>query len=99
VRHVRLALFVLGAVLLGALVLRNDPAAILASVVQLSWRLLIVACFPIALSVVCETLGWRFAFADDRVPFRALLAAQLAGESFNATTAATRSRPSGSSRR
>src|SRR5260370_25906662 len=33
-----------------------------------------------------DTLGWRFAFQRDAVPFRSLLAARLAGEAFNMTT-------------
>jgi len=33
-----------------------------------------------------DTLGWRFAFRRDAVPFRSLFAARLAGEAFNMTT-------------
>ncbi len=68
------------------LVAENDPRAILASIVQLSWRLAIVLCFPVALVMVFDTLGWRFAFLRDGVAFRRLLTARLAGEAFNLAT-------------
>lgn len=68
------------------LVAENDPRAILASIVQLSWRLAIVLCFPVALVMVFDTLGWRFAFLRDGVAFRTLLVARLAGEAFNLAT-------------
>jgi uncharacterized membrane protein YbhN (UPF0104 family) len=42
--------------------------------------------FPFAVIVAADTLGWRFAFARDAVPFHALLTARLAGEAFNTTT-------------
>jgi len=65
---------------------RNDPEAILHSIRQLSWRLLIVIAFPFTIVNVLDTLGWRFAFRRDRVPFGALFSARLAGEAFNLTT-------------
>jgi uncharacterized protein (TIRG00374 family) len=68
------------------LVAKNDPRAILASIAQLSWRLAIVLCFPAALVVAFDTLGWRFAFLRDGPAFRTLLAARLAGEAFNLVT-------------
>ncbi|MBI2159505.1 MAG: flippase-like domain-containing protein [Candidatus Rokubacteria bacterium] len=65
---------------------RNDPAAILASIAELSWRLAVVLCFPVTLVMLFDTLGWRFAFLRDGVGFRTLVTARLAGEAFNATT-------------
>ena len=38
---------------------------------------------------ICDALGWRSAFRRVGVPFGALLSARLAGEAFNATTAAS----------
>jgi len=73
-------------VLLAALVAQNDPAAILASIAELSWRLAIVLCFPVTLVMVFDTLGWRFAFLRDGVAFRTLVTARLAGEAFNVAT-------------
>lgn len=75
-----------GAVLLAILVWQNDPASLFASIRQLSWRLLIVIAFPFTLVNVLDTLGWRFAFRRDDVPFSALFSARLAGEAFNLTT-------------
>jgi putative membrane protein len=77
---------VLGVGLLAVLVATNDPAAILASIVQLSWRLAIVLCFPVVLVMVLDTLGWRFAFLESSVAFRTLLGVRLAGEAFNLAT-------------
>ena len=85
-RTARMLLLVSGATLLAILVWRNDPEAILHSVRQLSWRVLIVIVFPFTLVNVLDTLGWRFAFRSDRVPFGALFSARLAGEAFNLTT-------------
>jgi putative membrane protein len=85
-RTARTLLLLCGAALLAMLVWHNDPEAILHSIRQLSWRLLIVIAFPFTLINVFDTLGWRFAFRTDRVPFGALFSARLAGEAFNLTT-------------
>ena len=85
-RTARLLLLVCGAALLAILVWRNDPEAILHSIRQLGWRILIVIAFPFTIVNVLDTLGWRFAFRSDRVPFGALFSARLAGEAFNLTT-------------
>ena len=53
--------------MLGLVVADNDPAAIVASIARLHWRLAIVLCFPIVLVTLFDTLGWRFAFPRDRV--------------------------------
>jgi putative membrane protein len=82
----RILLLALGLAFLGALVAHNDPARILASIQQLSWRLGILVSFPAVLVIVLDTLGWRFAFLEDRVPFSTLLWTRLAGEAFNITT-------------
>jgi uncharacterized protein (TIRG00374 family) len=82
----RLALLGLGAALVGYLVWRNDPSALLHSVAQLSWRLLIVLAFPFVVVNLLDSLGWRFAFRGARVPLRTLFSVRLAGEAFNLTT-------------
>ena len=69
------------------LVAQNDPAAIVGSIADLSWRLAVILCFPVALVTVFDTLGWRYAFLR-KVGFRALYASRLAGEAFNLTTPA-----------
>src|SRR5256885_15436357 len=85
-RTARMLMLVSGATLLAILVWRNDPEAIRHSIRQLGWRILIVIAFPFTLVNVFDTLGWRFAFRSDRVPFGALFSARLAGEAFNLTT-------------
>ncbi len=52
----------------------------------LGWRSLLV-CLPFALIMAVDTLGWRYAFAYDRVPFLRLVAARIAGEAVNVLTA------------
>jgi uncharacterized protein (TIRG00374 family) len=79
---------VLGVALLAVLVAQNDPAAIVGSIADLSWRLAVVLCFPVTLVTVFDTLGWRFAFRRDGARFGALYASRLAGEAFNMTTPA-----------
>jgi glycosyltransferase 2 family protein len=69
------------------LVAQNDPAAIVGSIADLSWRLAVILCFPAVLVAVFDTLGWRFAFLRE-VGFRVLFASRLAGEAFNLTTPA-----------
>src|SRR5882724_11241562 len=85
-RTARLLLLISGATLLAILVSQNDPEAILHSIRQLGWRILIAIAFPFTIVNVLDTLGWRFAFRSDRVPFGALFSARLAGEAFNLTT-------------
>src|SRR5882724_5697711 len=85
-RTARLLLLISGATLLAILVSQNDPEAILHSIRQLGWRILIVIAFPFTIVNVLDTLGWRFAFRRDLVPFGALFSARLAGEAFNLTT-------------
>ncbi len=76
----------LGVALLAALVAQNDPAVVLASIADLHWRLGVVLFFPAVLVALFDTLGWRYAFLREAVPFRALAWARLAGEAFNMTT-------------
>jgi len=53
----RVLLLVLGVVFLGVLVATNDPAAILAAITGLSWRLAVVAVFPFVLVTTFDTLA------------------------------------------
>jgi uncharacterized protein (TIRG00374 family) len=85
-RYVRTLLLAAGVALLAVLVLQNGPAAVLASIARVSWGLAVLVVFPVALVMFFDTLGWRFAFADDRVPFRTLVVTRLAGEAFNMVT-------------
>jgi uncharacterized protein (TIRG00374 family) len=85
-RLVRLGLLVCGAALFLWLLATIGPGTVVQAFAELSWRLLIILVFPFGLTTLLDTLGWRYAFRRDTVPFRALLAARLAGEAFNLTT-------------
>ena len=85
-RSVRALLLMLGTVLFAALLIRVGPEAVASLLAQLSWYLTLIVVFPYGLMTTLDTLGWRFAFQRDAVPFRSLLAARLAGEAFNMTT-------------
>jgi len=85
-RLVRLGLLVCGAALFVWLLATIGPGAVVQAFAELSWRLLIILVFPFGLTTLLDTLGWRYAFRRDTVPFRALLASRLAGEAFNLTT-------------
>ena len=85
-RLVRLGLLVCGAALFVWLLATIGPGSVVQAFAELSWRLLIILVFPFGITALFDTLGWRYAFRRDTVPFRALLASRLAGEAFNLTT-------------
>ncbi len=85
-RVVRFLLLASGVVLFAALLINIGPGAVVQSFAHLSWSLLLILWFPFVLVTLFDTLGWRYAFSRDRVPFRALLSTRMAGEAFNATT-------------
>ena len=64
----------------------GSDEALTATARALGWRSLLV-CLPFALIMAVDTLGWRYAFAYDRVPFLRLVAARIAGEAVNVMTA------------
>ncbi len=64
----------------------GSDEALTATARALGWRSLLV-CLPFALIMSVDTLGWRYAFAYDRVPFLRLVAARIAGEAVNVLTA------------
>jgi hypothetical protein len=86
-RLVRPILFVAGAVLLAYLIVRIGTEPIAEALARLTWWQFALVCLPHALIAVVDTLGWRYAFAQDRVPFSALLGARIAGEAVNLVTA------------
>ena len=85
-RLVRLGLLVCGAALFVWLLATIGPGTVVQAFAELSWRLLIIFVFPFGVTTLLDTLGWHYAFRRNAVPFRALLAARLAGEAFNLTT-------------
>jgi putative membrane protein len=86
VSWLRLVLLGLGVALLIGLVVGHDPAAVFASLRELSWRFVVILLFPAVPVMILDTLGWRYAFMHDRVPFVTLLRTRLVGEAFNLVT-------------
>ncbi len=70
----------------GYLVYRVGPSTIFDTISALSWRVVIVMCFPYALTSTLDSAAWRFAFPDRIPPFPKLWTARLAGEAVNYTT-------------
>ncbi len=86
-RFVKPLLFVAGAVLLAVLIRRVGAEPILATLRALAWWQFVLVCLPHGVILAVDTLGWRFAFAQDRAPFWRLYGARLAGEALNVVTA------------
>ncbi len=74
------------AILAVLIVLVGKEQTLAATARALGWQSLLV-CLPFALIMAVDTLGWRYAFAYDRVPFLRLVAARMAGEALNVMTA------------
>lgn len=87
VRFVKPLLLVAGALFLVFLVHRVGAEPILRTLRRLHWWQAVLICLPYGAIMAVDTLGWRFAFARDRVPFSRLCAARLAGEALNVVTA------------
>ena len=86
-RTLKTVLLVLGAVVLGVLVYRVGTEPILETLHRLTWWQFALICLPYAAIMAVDTLGWRFAFARDRAPFRRLYGARVVGEALNIATA------------
>lgn len=86
-RTVKRLLLLAGAVLVVVLVHRTGADAIVAALDRLRWWQFALVCLPYGLITFLDTLGWRFAFRDSRVPFLRLAGARLAGEALNLVTA------------
>jgi glycosyltransferase 2 family protein len=87
VRVFRSLSIVIGLAILAILVaLIGKDETLAATARALGWQSLLV-CLPFALIMAIDTLGWRYAFAYDRVPFLRLMAARVAGEAVNVMTA------------
>ena len=87
VRAFRSLATVAGLALMVVLIVRvGSDDALTAAARALGWRSLLV-CLPFALIMAVDTVGWRYAFAYDRVPFLRLMAARIAGEAVSVVTA------------
>jgi uncharacterized protein (TIRG00374 family) len=74
------------AILVALVVMVGKDETLAATARALGWQSLLV-CLPFALIMAVDTLGWRYAFAYDRVPFIRLVVARMAGEAVNVVTA------------
>jgi len=86
-RSLRVALFVGGIALVAFLVARLGAGALMSALTRLTWWQLVLVCLPYGLIMSVDTLGWRYAFAGNPVPYPRLLAARTAGEALNIITA------------
>jgi uncharacterized protein (TIRG00374 family) len=86
-RILKTILLVLGVIVLGVLVYRVGTGPILETLARLTWWQFALICLPYAAIMAVDTLGWRFAFARDRAPFRRLYGARVVGEALNIVTA------------
>lgn len=86
-RILKTVLLIVGAVVLGVLVYRVGTEPILETLHRLTWWQFVLICLPYAAIMAVDTLGWRFAFARDRAPFRRLYGARVVGEALNIVTA------------
>jgi uncharacterized membrane protein YbhN (UPF0104 family) len=86
-RLLRIVFLAAGVAVLIWLVVRFGAGAVAASLAQVAWWQFVLVCLVYGLSMAVDTLGWRYAFASDRVPLRRLFAARVAGEAVNALTA------------
>jgi uncharacterized protein (TIRG00374 family) len=83
-----LAILLLAGGVLAALVLTGYAGAesIEAALVSVTWWQLALIAALSALSMVIDTLGWRYALPRNRARFRTLFAARCAGEAVNVLT-------------
>lgn len=86
-RTIRPVLLAAGAVILAVLVVRVGWEPIVTTLGRLAWWQFALICLPYAAIMAVDTLGWRYAFARDRVPYHRLLGARIAGEALNVVTA------------
>jgi uncharacterized protein (TIRG00374 family) len=86
-RTLKTILLVAGVLLLGVLVYRVGTEPVLETLERLTWWQFALVCLPYAAVMAVDTLGWRFAFARDRAPFRRLYGARVVGEALNIVTA------------
>jgi uncharacterized protein (TIRG00374 family) len=77
---------VAGILLIGYLIHRVGPAAILSAFRTLSWRLVVVLVFPTCLAVIADTVAWRSTFLKPPRSFARLFGVRLAGEAVNLAT-------------
>lgn len=86
-RALKTVLFIAGVAILGVMIVRIGTGPIVEALRRLTWWQFALICAPYALISAVDTLGWRFAFADNRAPYWRLYGARMAGEALNIITA------------
>jgi uncharacterized protein (TIRG00374 family) len=86
-RPLKTVLFVAGLAILAGMVIWIGTGPIVEALGRLRWWQFALICVPYAMITAVDTLGWRFAFADNRAPYWRLYGARMAGEALNIITA------------
>jgi uncharacterized membrane protein YbhN (UPF0104 family) len=77
-----------GGVLAVVLLIRHFGLdSLTAAVTRIAWWQFVLVCLVHGVSMVLDTLGWRYTLVADRPPFLRLLAARCAGQAVNVVTA------------
>jgi uncharacterized membrane protein YbhN (UPF0104 family) len=87
VRYLRAVLVAGGALALFLLIRHFGLASITSALSRVTWWQFALICLLSGVSVVLDTIGWRFTFLAARPPFFRLLAARCAGQAVNVVTA------------
>ena len=83
----RAFLFAAGIAGLVFLVVRIGAGSIVSVLSRMAWWQFVLICLPYGLIMAVDTLGWRYAFADQPAPYTKMLLARIAGEALNLVTA------------
>jgi uncharacterized membrane protein YbhN (UPF0104 family) len=86
-RLLRTALLAGGVLALILLIRHFGLASITAALTRVTWWQLALICLVHGVTVVLDTVGWRFTMVSARPPFFRLLAARCAGQAVNVVTA------------
>jgi glycosyltransferase 2 family protein len=87
VRVLRTLLLVGGLLALALLIHHFGLESITAALTRIAWWQFTLVCLVYGLSLLLDTLGWRFTLIRDYPPFTKLLAARCAGQAMNVVTA------------
>lgn len=81
-QKLKILLLIAGCVILFALIYKVGPSTIYHHLCILKWKILLLS-LPYTLVFILDTLGWKYAFKEDKARFKNLLVIRLAGESVN----------------
>jgi uncharacterized membrane protein YbhN (UPF0104 family) len=87
VRGLRIVLLAGGALALALLIRHFGLESIASALTRIAWWQFVLICLVHGVSVVLDTLGWRYTLVADRPAFSKLLAARCAGQAVNVVTA------------